>query len=76
MAEWVLPKQQKMLREVVLKYWCITQIVVLANYLVITVACYPSEANSKNAVVVKYLVGGYSEVYLTATQIQSELVLL
>jgi len=43
--------QQKILREVVFKYWCITQIVVLANYLVITVACYPSDGNSKNAMV-------------------------
>jgi len=48
-----------MSREVVFKYWCITQIVVLANYLVITVACYPSDGNPKNATLVKsYIVGG------------------
>jgi len=31
----------------------------------------PSCANSKNAVVVNFLVGGYSEVYSTAVHIQS-----
>jgi len=35
---------------------------------------YPSHANSNNAVVVNYLVEA-SEVYSTAVQIQSELVL-
>jgi len=33
---------------------CKTQIVVLANYWLITVACYPSHADSKNAVVINY----------------------